>query len=213
MAEIELKRVGRVMARIPVEGTAPLIVNKFSAKAMQIMLDKQMGEAVQREPKNPEQLFRDSLHVLPPADGQDRYGFPATGFKAAMVNAARYFKGSKITMELLKQAIYVRGEGSGMLVPLLDGTAPAVPKMRQDNVRNASGVADIRFRGEFWPWSATLEVVYVSGLLSLGSIVALADAAGLGGVGEWRPASKESKTGVYGTWHVPDSADINEITL
>lgn len=33
-AEITLKRIGRAMAKIPVEGTTPLIVNKFSEKGM-----------------------------------------------------------------------------------------------------------------------------------------------------------------------------------
>lgn len=222
--QIVLKRIGRSMARIPVEGTAPLIVNRFGAKAQQMMLDKQMGVAVEREPKNPEQLFRDSMHILPPEGGVDRFGFPAPGFKAAIVNAARYFKGSKLTMELLKQAIFVRGEGGDMLVPLLGQmTGPdggivaepgyAVPKMRQDATRNATGVADIRFRGEFHPWSAVLEVVYVTKMLTIESVANLVDAAGLNGVGEWRPASKSSKTGTYGTWTVPATADIKVVDL
>jgi len=39
------------------------------------------------------------------------------------------------------------------------------------------------------------------------------DAAGINGVGEWRPASKESNTGSYGTWQVPDGADVREVVL
>lgn len=203
MAEITLKRIGRAMASIQIEGTAPLIVNKFSAKARQIMLDKQMGKAVQRQPKSPEELYEASLY---PMSGE-RYGFPAVAFKAAVVDGVRYFKGSKLTMTGAKQMIFVKGEGADMLVPLT-----GVPKMREDTVRNATGVADIRFRGEFWPWSATLEIVYVPSMIDVSSILALVDAAGMGGVGEWRPASKESKTGVYGTWHVPDQ-DVKEVTL
>jgi hypothetical protein len=203
MAEIQLKRIGRAMAGISIEGTAPLIVNQFSAKARQIMLDKQMGKTVQREPKSPEELYQASLY---PMSG-DRYGFPATAFKAATVDGARYFKGSKITMTALKQMIFIKGEGSSMLIPL-----NGVPKMREDTVRNAPGVADLRFRGEFWPWSARLEIVYVPSMIDVSSILALVDAAGMGGVGEWRPASKESKTGMYGTWHVPDQ-DVKEVLL
>jgi hypothetical protein len=84
--------------------------------------------------------------------------------------------------------------------------------MREDTVRNATGVADIRFRGEFWPWAAVLNVVYVPSMVDVTSILALIDAAGMGGVGEWRPASKESKTGQYGTWMVPEQ-DVKEIKL
>ena len=203
MAEIQLQRIGRAMVNVRIEGTAPLIVNKFSQKARQLMLDKQMGRTVQRQPKAPDELYTASLYEM----SDDRFGFPATAFKAATVDGARYFKGSKITMTALKQMIFIQGEGSEMLVPI-DG----VPKMREDTVRNATGVADIRFRGEFWPWSAVLPVVYVPSVIDVMSIVALVDAAGMGGVGEWRPASKESKTGSFGTWRVPDQ-DAKEIML
>lgn len=211
--EFKLERIGRNKATIRVVGTAPLIVNKFSSKAQAIMLAKQMGQTVAREHKNPEDLFQDALYRMPfdpakDAEGElvTRYGFPSVAFKASIVDAARYFKGSKITMTGLKQMVLVMGEGTDLLVPITneDGSELAVPQMRQDTVRNATGVADIRFRPEFWPWSATLDVVFISSQLDTNSIVALVDAAGNGGVGEWRPASKESKTGQYGTFMVPD---------
>lgn len=204
MAEITIQKIGRSMAVIEIEGTAPLIVNRFSAKARQLMLDKQMGKTNIREHKDPEACYEGSLYRLP----GDRFGFPATAFKGAIVDAARYFKSSKLTMTALKQMIFIRGEGSDMLVPI-DG----IPKMREDPVRNATGVADIRFRGEFWPWRVTLEIVYVRHMMNVESVVALVDAAGMGGVGEWRPASKESKTGMYGTFQVVGDQDVKEVVL
>lgn len=218
MAEITIQRIGRSLAEIRIEGTAPLIMNKFSEKARQTMEDKQQGRASIRQPKNPEELFEASLHKLPPVTdpkgkgkpGEVRYGVPAPAFKAAIVDAARYFKGSKLTMTGLRQQILVRGEGSDMLVPLSEESSP--PKMRTDPVRNATGVADIRYRGEFWPWSCTLQVIYVTSQFDAGSLVALVDAAGMGGVGEWRPSSKESKSGMYGTFSVPDQ-DVRVVTL
>lgn len=220
--QITLKRIGRVMARVPVEGMSPLIVNKFSAKAQQIMLSKQMGEATQREPKDPEALFRGAQHLM--ADGTA--GFPAVGFKAAMVDAARFFKGSKLTMTGMRPAIFIngtRGQDTAnrtLLVPVYSAWTgdvqtlkPAEPEMRQDYARNDSGVADIRFRPEYDPWSAVLEIIYVKSMFTLETIIALVDAAGMNGIGEWRPNSKESNTGSYGTWRVPDDADVKEVTL
>jgi hypothetical protein len=222
---IQLQRIGRSMIEVPIVGTAPLIVNKFSAKAQQMMLDKQMGRAVQREAKNPDELFAGARHRLPSVNGQERDGFPAPGFKASIVNAARFFKGSKITMEMLKQAIFVKGEGTDMLVPILSDVTDefdhmiedpkyAVPQMRSDHVRNETGVADIRFRPEYSPWAAKLQVVYITNMLTPESVLALVDAAGNVGAGEWRPASKESKTGTYGTFMVPVGfTDVKVITL
>ncbi|HEY2088259.1 MAG TPA: hypothetical protein VGH54_19860 [Mycobacterium sp.] len=220
--EITLNRIGRTMARVPIEGLTPLIVNKFSEKAQQIMLARQMGATLQREPKNPEELFLNAQHLL--ADGSA--GFPAVGFKAAIVDAARFFKGSKLTMTDLRRMFFVNGvpgvekANRTLLTPVYGkwtgDTAtlqPAEPVMRQDYARNDSGVADIRFRPEYDPWSAVLEVVYIKSLFKLDTVIALVDAAGMNGIGEWRPASKESNTGSYGTWRVPDDADVKEITL
>jgi hypothetical protein len=219
---IKLQRLGRAMIKVPVEGLTPLIVNKFSAKAQQIMLDKQMGKAQQRAPKDPEENYRNAMHLL--EDGTA--GFPAVGFKAAIVDAARFFKGSKLPMTDLRRMIFVNGvRGSDtanrtLLVPVCGewtgdvGTLKsAEPVMRQDYVRNESGVADIRFRPEYDPWSAVLEVIYVENALTLEAVLALIDAAGLVGLGEWRPGSKESNTGSYGTFRVPDGAEAEKVVV
>ena len=203
MAEFNIQRIGRSMAEVQIEGTAPLIVNRFDEKSRQMMEDAQAGKKKIREPKNPLDCFERSLYHLP----GDRYGFPATGFKAAIVDASRFFDKS-VTSVALRQMIYVQGEGSDLLIPI-DGT----PKMRTDTVRNQTGVADIRYRGEFWPWRATLQVVFIRNMFDLGSIIALIDAAGIGGVGEWRPSSKQSKTGMYGTFQVVDEQNARVVDL
>lgn len=198
MPEIQLKRLGRLQAQIPIEGTAPLIQNRFSEKMRQMMLDRQQGAAVEREPKNPEALFEAAQYKLP----GDRYGHPAVGFKDAIVGGARFYKGSKLTMTGLRVMIFVVGEGADSLVEI-DG----VPKMREDPVRNASGVADLRFRPVYWPWRATLKIVYIANQISVGSLVALVDAGGNIGVGEWRP----EKDGGFGTFKVPEDADVKTV--
>lgn len=202
MAEIVIQRIGRSRAEIQVEGTAPYICNRFDEKAKQQMLDKQQGKKTVKEPKNVEAAYERSLYRLP----NDRYGHPATAFKAAIVDAARYF--DKITMEDLKRMILVDGEGPEMLVEI-NGT----PKMREDAVRNATGVADLRYRAEFWPWRATLQIIYVRNMFTLESLIALVDAAGIGGIGEWRPSSKKAKTGVYGTFRVVDEQNARVVDL
>jgi hypothetical protein len=196
MPEIQLKRLARSMAEIPIEGTAPLIQNRFPEKAKQMMLDKQQGNAVERQPKDPEALFQDAIYRLP----GDRYGHPAVAFKSAIVGGARFYKGSKLTMTGLKVSLFVKGEGADMLVNI-DG----IPKMREDPVRNANGVADLRYRPVYWPWTATLQIVYIRNQFSLDSLVALVDAGGNVGVGEWRPE--------FGTFQVADNADAKEIQL
>jgi len=192
---IELRRLERVVFEIPIRGTAPLIVNRWSEKAKQMMLEKQTTSArAKKQPKDPVANFEASRYLLP--DGRD--GFPATAFKAAIVHAARLFEG--ITQVQLKQTVVVLGEGPDQLVPIDYGEIT----MREDTPRNASGVADLRYRAQYWPWSAVLRVRTIGGQFDRSSILSLVDAAGIGGVGEWRPTSPKSATGTFGTFEVVD---------
>lgn len=192
---IELRRLERVVFEIPIRGTAPLIVNRWSEKAKQMMLEKQTTSArAKKQPKDPVANFEASRYLLP--DGRD--GFPATAFKAAIVHAARLFEG--ITQVQLKQTVVVLGEGPDQLVPIDYGEIT----MREDTPRNKGGVADLRYRAQYWPWSAVLRVRTIGGQFDRSSILSLVDAAGIGGVGEWRPTSPKSATGTFGTFEVVD---------
>ena len=197
---IDLQRIAREEITVRVVGTAPLIVHQFGAKARQEMLDKGTTKAkAKKAPRDPKQAFEESLYRLP----EDGYGFPAVGFKAAIVDAARHFPNSGLTMVALKVAIFVVGEGPQSLVPILGSE----PTMREDYVRINNGLStDLRFRGQFSPWHVNLKIRFLPTLLSRRSVVALVDAAGFGGIGEWRPASKMSKTGSYGTFQVDGDA-------
>lgn len=189
---IVLHRLQRNLATIPITGQTPLIPHKWSEKAKRMMLDKQQGKAVAKKaPKNPEQEAYDATYWL--EDG--RPAMPATAFKAAIADAARHF--DSLTIVTVKQSIFVVGEGSDQLVPISGDM-----RMREDMPRNATGVADLRYRNEIFPWSADLHIEYVAAALTPEALLALVDAAGLGGVGDWRPSAPKSKSGTYGRWTV-----------
>jgi len=195
-AAVELRRLGVTTIEVPIIGTSPLITHRWSEKAKKQMRDAQSGQArVKKEPKDPDAEYKSSMYVLD--DG--RYGFPAAAFKASIVNAITHFDG--ITKVLGKQAITVVGLGTEQLVPI---ECDEGPTMREDMVRVGQGVADIRYRGQFWPWHVTLLIRFVSSALTNGSVIALVDAAGFGGVGEWRPSAPKSTSGSYGTFHVAE---------
>ncbi len=190
---IQIKRLERVITEIPIRGTAPLIVNRWSEKAKAMMLEAQQTIArPKKTPKDPVANFEASKYRMD--DGKD--GFPATAFKAAIVHSGRLFDG--ITQVQLKQTVVVIGQGSEQLVPI--NYAKCI--MREDTPRNASGVADLRYRAQYDDWSATLLVRTIAGQFDTDSLFALVDAAGIGGVGEWRPTSPKSATGTYGTFEV-----------
>lgn len=192
-ASINLQRIERGRIEVPIVGTSPLIVHRFDEKAKEMMLAAQQTKTrAKKEPKDPVACFERSRYRL--ADGAD--GFPAVGFKAAMVDAARLFDGVKMTE--LRAALHVVGEGVEQLIRI----EADEPRMREDTVRVGMGTADLRYRAEYSPWSATLVVNFVPSMISVESVFAIVDAAGMGGIGEWRPS--KAKTGIYGTFQVAD---------
>lgn len=162
----------RISQGITVEGVAP-------------------GTKVAREAKDPKAEAEASLYRL----ADDRVGMPATAFKAAIADATRDFKG--VTIVQVKQSVFVHGEGRDQLVPI-EGDM----EMREDMPRNANGNADLRYRYSIWPWRAVLRVEFKASYLTESAVIALVDASGDGGVGDWRPSAPNSKTGTFGRYCV-----------
>lgn len=197
---IEIARIDAETIQVPLVGTAPLVVHRFSEKAKRIMLDTMQGKKSPKQPKNPEEEYEGAFYRF--GDNLEKYGFPAIGFKAATIGGARYYQG--ITMTMLRQVFFFRGDGIGPdRVPLVE--IHGEPKMREDVVRVGNGGTDLRYRPEFAEWSATLTLTFVKSILTLNSVLSLIDAGGMGvGVGEWRPEKK----GDLGTYRIDDTRDI-----
>lgn len=193
---IRLKRLERTILEVPIEGITPLITHNWSEKSKRMMLEAQTTRTrAKREARDPQADYEAAFHRL--EDG--RAGMPSVAFKAAMCDAARFYDG--ITITALRTAIFVHGEGSSLLVPI-EGPV----RMREDTARNATGVADLRYRPEFWPWSAVLRVEYLPTMLDAASVLALVDAGGRNGIGDWRPNSPKSRTGTFGQFAVTGEA-------
>lgn len=191
---IQLVRIFPQILHVSIRGTAPLIVNQWTQKAKQQIIDKNMGKTrVKKDPKeDPETEFQMSRYRL----DNERDGFPAVAFKAAIINAVTLFEG--ITKVAIKQALSVIGEGPDQLVEIIsDG-----PTMRQDYVRFGMSSTDIRHRASYFPWEANLQIRYIPEIITPASVIALVDAGGNGGVGEWRPSAPKSLTGTFGTFEV-----------
>jgi len=178
-------------------GDSPLVVHAWSDKAKKMMLDKQMKKAMpKKEAKNPEQDFIDSLYWYSPKPKNATlaevekadFGFPAIAFKAAAVDACSHVDG--MTKVEARGAFHIDGD----LVKIEGRPAP-----REDMVRLAMGVADIRYRAEFRKWRVRLPIRYNANLLSQEQIINLYEHAGFGvGVGEHRP----QRDGSCGRFHV-----------
>jgi hypothetical protein len=86
--------------------------------------------------------------------------------------------------------------------------AGSEPEMREDPVRLNGVTADLRYRGQFWPWHVKLTIAYNKGVLSLDEIVNLINIAGFAvGIGEWRP----EKNGQNGSFRVVTAAEAKAL--
>jgi len=206
---VQLQRLEEQVAEIHIAGITPLIIHKWSEKALNQMRIAQSGAIKPpREPKNAEENAHAATYWV---DAEETIpGIPSVSFKAAMVGACRFFDG--LPMTTAKLLFFVDGvvsEAKGdapardLLVPIISGPG----EMREDTPRNDNGNPDLRYRNQFFPWKAKLNVRFMPAKISPESVIALADAAGRGGVGEWRPSAPKSATGTYGQFRVIPRAE------
>lgn len=176
-------------ATFKIEGITPLIVNKFSKKAQDQITDGHNKVPKTKRPKdNPEQDAEDSIHYF--AD-KKRTGFPAGGFKGAMLRAGLQ-KPFEYKMINLTTWFHIMGE-EGLVE--IKGT----PELKTDWRRLANGVMSIVHRSFYKKWEATITVMFNCAAITKEQIAQLINAAGFScGVGEWRPSSPKNKNGSYG---------------
>lgn len=205
---IELPKLNINLMEVTIVGDSPLIVHAWSEKAKREMLDKQLKKAKgAKAAKDPVADFEASLYRM--EDGG--FGFPSVGFKNAAVTAGTSVAG--LTKIAARQAFHILGEDVDVqgafegtkarhnLVRIQGGK----PAMREDMVRVGMGTADLRYRGEFADWRATLLVRYNANVLSESQILNLLNVAGFAvGIGEWRP----EKSGQSGMFHVATEQEL-----
>lgn len=206
----ELPKLKIGMMEVTLIGDTPLIVHAWSIKARREMLAKQTKEARSaKEAKDPKADFEASLYRM---EGGG-YGFPSVAFKNAAVTACTSVSG--ITKVAARQAFQILGEdveveGAFEGVKMRQNLVRIVgePRMREDMVRVGMGTADLRYRGEFSPWSASVLVRFNENVLSPSQILNILNVAGFAvGVGEWRP----EKDGQSGLFHVATEADLRAL--
>jgi hypothetical protein len=197
-AQIVISKIDTETLRVPIVGTAPLIVHKFSEKAKRQMLDAMQGRQSPKQAKDPDAEYETAFYKHD--DGT--CGFPVIAFKAATVGGARFYK--SISMTALRQFVFMDAEFSKVAGQKL-ARIVGVPHMREDVVKVGNGGTDLRYRPEFTEWSTLIEVTYVKSMLTRGSVLSLIEAGGMGvGVGEWRP----EKRGDFGTFMIDPTRDV-----
>lgn len=194
---------------LDIEGTAPLVINRFGSKAREQM-ERTQGEGQtargkrKREPKDFDAIYRDSLHV----STEGWHGINASAFRQAAISACRLV-GFKMTYA--KLAIFIEADGQEedgtQLVKITSGE----PTKFHDFVKNQTGVADIRPRGHWVNgWTATVRVRFDADQFTAQDIMNLFDRIGQQvGIGAGRPDSSESAGQGWGLFRIKAVREVS----
>lgn len=201
--EIILKPIKIKKVEITIKGKSPLIINNFSEKSRQQILDSQMKKPKTKDLRNPIEDFMRACYWLTPMPTEfteesfekalkegARFGFPSKGIKASIVSGA-YRNGATKDKVSLYGAFFIPEEFIEVKYDKIE--------MREDYVRIAHGGTDVRFRPEFKDWTMTFEMEYNENVYSLDQLINFINLGGFScGLGEMRT----EKGGNFGSYEV-----------
>lgn len=199
-SSIEIEPIKQQVVSFVIEGTAPYLQQKFSAKAAKDIEDRQkLGElsknSKKRKPRDFDADYENSKHV----STEGWLGIPAMAIKAAMVSACKLTGVPMTRAKLLFNAL-PDGFDNESFDPLIRIEGKC--EMHKHHVR-IKNVCDIRARAIFPKWRATVRIQYDRSCIGPDSILNLLYRAGVQvGIGEGRPDSKQSVGMGLGTFSV-----------
>lgn len=188
---------------LTIRGTAPYCQNKFSQKAIQMLIEQQEAGSTskstkKREPKDFDKLCEGAKHI----STEGWCGIPCAAIRSALISACRT---TGTVMTRAKLAIVCEPEGFDAETgePLARITK-GKPKRKDAAVRNASGVIDIRPRPVWDPgWEARINLKFDADMIAAADVYNLLMRAGIHvGLGEGRHDSKNSNGIGYGTFQI-----------
>ena len=193
-----------------IKGTAPLVLHKFSHKAIEMIKAKQQAgsvaaKGVKKSAKDFKAAFMGARHLS--LEGWD--GIPAAAFRCACISACRLV-GFKMSLAKLSLFIECDGFDATEGTPLIQIIGPE-PRQLESMVR-IGGIAktvDIAVRPQWLEWGARLRIKYDADQFSANDVVNLIARAGAQvGVGEGRPDSSSSAGMGWGTFEISDEKTV-----
>jgi hypothetical protein len=186
-----------------IEGTAPLVIHRFSQKAKNGMLAKIAAGSTsgskkkKHEPTNTNDTFNAARYIS--KEGWD--GFNVSSIRCALISACRLV-GFKMT--LAKMSAFVLADGRDAAEPEV-GLIRIYGKPRKTEMvaRVETGQAYVTVRPSYDEWKATIRVRFDGDQFTVEDVSNLLARAGEQvGIGEGRPDSKNSAGMGWGTFRI-----------
>jgi hypothetical protein len=200
--DVTIKAPAFQTAVFKLEGTAPLVIHRFSAKTKMQMTEKMIaGKSASskknRDPKDLEETYNEARYIS--KEGWD--GFNASAIRCACIDVCRLVN---FKMTLAKMSIFCIADG-------WDAKEPQIPLVRiigksvmqEDIARVETGQPYVTIRAAYHDWKANVKIRWDSDQFSLNDVTNLLMRVGIQcGIGEGRPFSKNSAGMGWGTFNI-----------
>ena len=188
-----------------IEGTAPLVVERFSKKAELMAKMAEGASAKNKKVRDARDYDKEAEEARYRSGDGGWEGMNAAAFRAAMISACRLV-GFKMTLAKLSTFIEADGFDKNDGVPLVRVYGQS--HTYTAHTRNATGVVDVRSRPMYRNWAAELRVRYDMDQFKMTDVLNLVSRCGMQvGIGAGRPDSKASAGCGFGLFRVVPTDD------
>ena len=185
--------------RFILEGTAPLVVERFSKKA-ELMAKMAEGSSAKNKKERTARDYDKEAEEARYRSLENWEGMNAAAFRAAMISACRLV-GFKMTLAKLSTFVEADGYDKNDGVPLIRIYGES--HTYTAHTRNATGVVDVRSRPMYRNWAASLRVRYDMDQFKMVDVLNLVSRCGMQvGIGAGRPDSMASAGCGFGLFQV-----------
>lgn len=185
--EIVVPTLSLGVLKIQIKGKTPLLMDKFPEDVREQILDKQVGKTKgKKQLRNMDAEYEKAFHKLPNGE----IGFPAQGFKSAMIESTSFVGSKDFSKKLLKGIQIVNSEGND-LIPI---TYKKISKLKHYPKAGNTKISPM-----LEDWECELVIQYDQNNISPQDLVNLLNYAGFYyGIGIWSPRAKcGGKYGMY----------------
>lgn len=185
--EIVVPKLNLGVLKIQIKGKTPLLMDRFPEDVREQILDKQVGKTRgKKQLRNMDLEYEKAFHRLP----NEEIGFPAQGFKSAMIESTSFVGSKDFSKKLLKGIQIVNSEGND-LIPI---TYKKISKLKHYPKAGNTKISPM-----LEDWECELVIQYDQNNISPQDLVNLLNYAGFYyGIGIWSPRAKcGGKYGMY----------------
>lgn len=186
---IVVPRLKLNILRVGVKGTTPLLMDRFPESVREQILEKQRGLTKgKKQLRDLDLEFNNALHRI----DKENMGFPAQGFKSAMIESTSFVGSKDFSKKLLKGIQIINSVGND-LIP--------IKYSKISKLTHYPKGGNTKISPMFENWSCELVIQYDANNISPQDLVNLLNYAGFYyGIGMWSPRAKCG--GKYGMYEV-----------